>query len=207
GGKDSLIDRLIQKSHGIKELDLYTSCEAVYGQAEYIRDGLDFRQYIRNCEKVLENAKLRHFGVMMTINSLCLFSITDFMDIVMQWKRKYQDKQIGMSLNLLRFPSFMSPLALPENLKRDRMLALKTWRDKHANDPHLGEWELASIDRLIDYLDVVKTPHSKTSDLESQWSDFKLFYEQYDKRRSKNLKTHFPELLLNWVDSIEIKSN
>ena len=56
GGKDSLIDKLIEKSKHIKHLDLYTSCEATGVQAEYIRDGLDFRQYIRNSEKVLEQA-------------------------------------------------------------------------------------------------------------------------------------------------------
>ena len=205
GSKESLIDRLIEKSHHIKHLDLYTSCEAIGEQAEYIRDGLDYRQYLRNSERVLEQANLKHFGIMMTITSLCLFTITDFMDIILQWKRKYPNKLISMSINLLRFPSFMSPLALPEHIKKDRMIALKTWRDAHANEPLLGEWELASLDRLIDYLDIVKTPHSKTSALEMQWSDFKLFFEQYDKRRSKNFRTTFPPILIEWVDTIEIK--
>ena len=205
GSKESLIDRLIEKSHHIKHLDLYTSCEAIGEQAEYIRYGLDYRQYLRNSERVLEQANLKHFGIMMTITSLCLFTITDFMDIILQWKRKYPNKLISMSINLLRFPSFMSPLALPEHIKKDRMIALKTWRDAHANEPLLGEWELASLDRLIDYLDIVKTPHSKTSALEMQWSDFKLFFEQYDKRRSKNFRTTFPPILIEWVDTIEIK--
>lgn len=205
GGKDSLIDKLIEKSKHIKHLDLYTSCEATGVQAEYIRDGLDFRQYIRNSEKVLEQANLQHFGIMMTITSICLFSITDFMDIILQWKKKYPKTLISMSVNLLRFPSFMSPLALPEHIKKDRMLTLKAWRDKNATNPLLGAWEIASLDRLIDYLDIVKTPHSNTSALELQWSDFKLFFEQYDKRRSKNFRETFPPILVNWVDTIEIK--
>ena len=85
------------------------------------------------------------------------------------------------------------------------MLALKAWRDSHAHNPLLGEWELASIDRLIDYLDIVKTPHSNTSTLEMQWSDFKLFFKQYDNRRGKNLRACFPQQLIDWVDTIEIK--
>jgi organic radical activating enzyme len=207
GSKDSLIDRLIEKSKNIAHLDLYTSCEAFGPQAEYIRDGMDFRQFVRNCEKVLNEANVVQFGIMMTITSLCLFSITDFMDVVLQWKKKYPKTLISMSVNLLRFPSFMSPLALPEHIKHDRLIALKKWRDEHSKNVHLGEWELASLDRLIDYLDIVKTPHSATSDLAGQWSDFKLFFEQYDKRRSKKFRDTFPPLLVNWVDSIEIKND
>ena len=206
GSKESLIDKFIEKSQRIKNLDLYTSCEAIGSQAEYIRDGLDFRQYLRNSEKVLEQANVRNFGIMMTINSLCLFSITDFMDIVLQWKRKYKNKQISISVNLLRFPSFMSPLALPEHIKKDRMLALQAWKNAHEGDPDLTEWEMASLDRLIDYLDIVKTPHSKTSALEMQWSDFKLFFEQYDKRRNKDIRNVFPPILIEWLDSIEIRT-
>jgi organic radical activating enzyme len=206
GGKDSLIEKLIEKSQHIKNLNLYTSCEAIGEQAEYIRDGLDFRQFLRNTEKVLERANVQNFGIMMTINSLCLFSITDFMDIVLQWKRKYKNKKITMSVNILRFPSFMSPLALPEHIKQDRMVALKAWKEANANDPELSDWEMASLDRLIDYLDIVKTPHSSTSALEIQWSDFKLFFKQYDSRRNKNFKNVFPPILVDWMDIIEIKN-
>ena len=202
GSKESLIDKFIEKSQGIKHLKLYTSCEATGLQAEYIRDGLDFRQFIRNSEKVLRYANLQDFGMMMTITSLSLFSITDFMDIIIKWKKEFPRTSITISVNLLRFPSFMSPLALPEHIKKDRMNAIKTWRD--LNGHFLNEWELASVDRLIDYLDIVKTPHSSTSTLEMQWHDFKNFFEQYDKRRSKNFRETFHPILVAWYDSIKL---
>lgn len=201
--KEVLIDALIEKSKSVKSLALYTSCEAYGEQAEYIRDGLNFRQYLRNCEKVLELGNLEEFSVMMTVNALCLFSMTDFMDIVLKWKEKY-NTNITISLNILRFPSFMSVASLPDHIKLDRMNAIKKWRDQNVDHPQLSGWELASIDRLIDYLDVVKTPHSSTSKQEIDWSDFRVFFQQYDKRRNKNLKKVFPKLLTDWVDCIRI---
>jgi len=42
GGKQELIDRLINAREYLTSLDVYTSCEAVGQPAEYIRDGLDF---------------------------------------------------------------------------------------------------------------------------------------------------------------------
>ena len=40
GAKDDLIDRLIEASHNIPYVELYTSCEATGAAAEYIRDGM-----------------------------------------------------------------------------------------------------------------------------------------------------------------------
>ena len=45
---------------------------------------------------------------MMTINSLCLFSITEFLDQIYELKQRTQTKKPTVSLNLLRFPSFLN---------------------------------------------------------------------------------------------------
>jgi hypothetical protein len=55
--------------------------------------------------------------------------------------------------------------------------------------------------RLIDYLDVVKTPHSDAFDMPKLLNDFKQFYAQYDVRRNKNFSTAFPELK-DWYQSL-----
>ncbi len=57
------------------------------------------------------------------------------------------------------------------------------------------------LQRLIDYLDVVKTPHSEAFDLPKLQNDFQQFYTQYDQRRGKNFKNTFP-LLAEWYESL-----
>jgi hypothetical protein len=46
----------------------------------------------------------------------------------------------------------------------------------------------------VDYLDVVKTPHSEAFELETLRKDFHSFYQQYDARRGLNFDSAFPEL-------------
>lgn len=202
GAKPDLIEKLIKYSHYVDSFDLYTSCEAMGEQAEYIRDGLVWDDWIANVHNILENGNMRAFHIMMTINSLCLFSITDFMDLILEWKEHYGKKKITWSVNLLRFPSFMSPLALPNQVKNERREHLQKWLDKNKNNPYMHEMEYEGIVRLIDYLEIVYAPHRLVSDRESLWRDFKTFYKQYDERRNKNLSATFPSVITDWINAI-----
>ena len=112
--KDSLIDRLIERSQGVNDFHLYTSCEnSLDCRTNYIRDGLDYDTWKKNMYKVMNNANLKGLNIMMTINSLCLFSITEFLDDVYEMKLHTGTKAPVVSVNLLRFPSFQSPKYFP----------------------------------------------------------------------------------------------
>lgn len=204
--KDDLINKLVNftKEADLKEFDLYTSCEAVGEHAEYIRDGLDYKLWKDNLVYFIENANYRAVTIMMTINSLSLFSITDFLDEMVELKRKYPHK-VHVDLNILRWPSFMSPLAFPNHIKDYCRKKLKNWYDTNKDIKELHDGEFAQIKRLIDYLEVVETPH-KRADVEKSklHHDFKSFYQQYDARRDRNLKETFPTILSDWLDTIEI---
>ena len=67
----------------------------------------------------------------------------------------------------------------------------------------LHEYERNHIQRLIDYLDVVKTPHDGAAQQEILQRDFKRFYTQYDQRRNKNFVDTFPNLK-EWYESIPV---
>ena len=64
-------------------------------------------------------------------------------------------------------------------------------------------WEQDQLSRLIEYLDVVKTPHRNTADRELLEHDFKVFYEQYDARRGKDFRKTFPNLV-EFYDNINV---
>ena len=61
--------------------------------------------------------------------------------------------------------------------------------------------ELNQLQRLIDYLDVVKTPHSEAFELDKLRRDFKQFFIQYDQRRGKDFAAAFPNLA-EWYNSL-----
>ena len=199
--KKDIIDKLIDKTKNIKDFHLYTSCEAVGAQAEYIRDGLDYNLWKSNLIRIGKEGNLKGLHIMMTINSLCLFSITDFLSEVYEIKEQFGVKAPYVSLNLLRFPSFQSPLALPDHIKDHCRRNLEDWYTVNKNKPLWTEFEKASIERLIDYLITVDAPHRRTSNRITLWRDFKTFYNEYDKRRNKSLGV-FPKILTDWVNQL-----
>ncbi len=134
--------------------------------------------------------------IMMTINALCLFSITDFMDDMIKLKERFNGYPY-LSLNILRFPGFQSSLSLPSDVRKERRDHLEKWYIDNKDKLHL--FEQTDIERLVDYLTEVARPHEKsTEDDNKLWNDFKNFYSQYDIRRNKNINV-FPTSLTKYL--------
>ena len=207
-----LMDKLILGSHHIPEFEVYTSNEAVGEHSEYIRDGMVYDEWLKNIDRLIVEGNLKKLHMMMTINSLCLASITEFMDAMLVIKRKHGINYPIMTLNILRFPSFQSVAALPISIKKFYKEKIEKWlssvTDKNEKDffgrPLLSHMEISHIQRLIDYLDVIKTPHMQTSSEDKLHNHFKNFYHQYDIRRGKDFRTTFPEIFVDWYDSIDV---
>ena len=199
-GQEVDVDRLLTAVDGL-EFDLYTSNESLSYQAEYIRDGLNWTAWTKNVTLLIESKKLRGLHVMCTINALCLDSLPDFLDLLVDLKKRYGRDYPNFTLNILRFPSFQSPLILPDSIKmqyRDRLI---NFLIKHKGHNYLHEHEINHVQRLIDYLNVVKKPHSEAFDMPKLTNDFKQFYLQYDQRRNKNFTKTFPNLS-EWFNSL-----
>jgi pyruvate-formate lyase-activating enzyme len=194
------LERLLDATNGI-ELDLYTSNESIGRHAIYIRDGMDWDQWSSNVVYLLDSNKLRSLHVMCTINALCLISLAEFLQKIVDFKKKYGKDSINFSLNILRFPSFQSPLILPEDMRRqfadELCYSYETMRNTHI----CHEYEMNQLSRLIDYLRMVDSPHSGALSREILQRDFKNFYEQYDQRRNKDFRHTFPQLT-EWYNTL-----
>jgi organic radical activating enzyme len=199
-GTDVDIERLLSAVDGVV-VDLYTSNEAMGLQSEYIRDGICFDDWANNVERLLDSGQFRGLHVMCTINALCLSGLDSFLEMVHNWKLEYGKDAINFSLNILRFPSFQSPLVLPDEIRTQYKNTLQQWYDNNRSSEFLHEYELNQLQRLIDYLDVVKTPHTGAAEQVVLQQDFKNFYKQYDQRRNKDFCNTFPELAA-WYNSL-----
>jgi organic radical activating enzyme len=208
GAKQEFIDRLVTKSHAVDNLDIYTSCEAFGAQAEYIRDGMDYKQWKANIHHLATHGNVKSLHCMMTINSLCLFSITEFLDDVMEMKRSYHHNFPAITMNILRWPTFQSPLVLPLAIRQSIADKLEAWLRKtlaagelcsKTNRPLFQDHEKEHTERLINYLRNADEPHADPAPMERLVADFKNFYEQYDKRRGKDIYATFPPELGSWL--------
>jgi organic radical activating enzyme len=194
----------VEKTQDIPHLEIYTSNEAHGSQAEYIRDGLDYDLWMHNVQELLEHDHIRAVHVMCTINALCLDSLDTFLDQLVRLKQVYGRERVNFTLNILRFPSFQSPLILPEHLKLYYRNRLILWLDKHRQQDYMHEHEINHMNRLINYLDRVDTPHSEAFDMPKLLNDFKQFYTQYDQRREKDFCGTFKNLR-TWYDTIQVQ--
>ena len=158
-GTDVDVDRLLQAIAGV-EIDLYTSNESLGLQAEYIRDGLVWDDWANNVERLLDSGQFRGIHIMNTINALCLESLDQFLECMVNWKLEYGRDAINFTLNILRFPSFQSPLVLPDELRTQFRDRIGQFMVNHKGSSYLHEHEWNHLSRLVNYLDVVKTPHS-----------------------------------------------
>ena len=138
---------------------------------------------------------------MCTINALCLDTLPEFLDSMVDMKKQYGRDFPSFTLNILRFPSFQSPLVLPDNIRTQYKNKLIGWMMHHADSELLHEHERNHVQRLIDYLDIVKTPHSDAFDLPALRNDFKQFHTQYDQRRGKDFCATFPTLA-DWYNTL-----
>ena len=128
-------------------------------------------------------------------------SLDTFLDVLLNWKREWGKDFPTFTLNILRFPSFQSPLVLPDDLRTAYKLRLQDWFDANSDDEFLHQMERNQLQRLIDYLDVVKTPHAGAAEQSVLQQDFKQFYTQYDQRRGKNFTEAFPALA-DWYNTL-----
>jgi hypothetical protein len=201
-GAEVDLDRLLASIEG-QTVDIYTSQESISGQAEYIRDGLDYAAWIKNVGKLLESKDIRAVHCMATINALCLDSLDTLLDQLVVWKKIHGRERISFTLNILRFPSFQSPLVLPDHLKLYYRNRLIMWTLNHQEQEYMHEHELNHLGRLVEYLDLVDTPHSETFEMPKLHNDFKQFYTQYDQRRGKDFAKTFPNLA-KWYNDIQV---
>jgi hypothetical protein len=185
----------------LPHVELYTSMEAVGTQAEYIRDGLNYAQWLANVHTLLKSRAVKALHVMCTVNALCLDSLPELLNQIMDLKRLYGRDQVSFTLNILRFPSFQSALVLPEDIRKRYRVVLEEWLYKNRANPWLHEHEVNHTQRLIDYLDVVKTPHSDAFEQPKLLNDFREFYSQYDDRRDKNFGAAFTKLA-DWYSTL-----
>jgi organic radical activating enzyme len=203
-GMDSAkLQEFIDKVADIPHLEIYTSMESIDQQAEYIRDGLDYDQWMSNVRRLLEQDSIKAVHCMATINALCLENLDTLLDQILILRKQHGRSRVSFSLNILRFPSFQSPLVLPESIREKYGAKLKNWLNINGHIPTLHEYEINHVQRLIDYLDIVKTPHSDAFDMPNLQKDFRQFYRQYDQRRNKNFAETFPQLA-NWYNDIQI---
>ena len=198
--KDELIDRLIKTTSSLRNFHIYTSNESMFEQAEYIRDGLIWKNWESNVHKILQSNITQVTHSMCTINAVSVTGLVAYLNWCMEIKKQYGKERFCFTLNILRFPDFQSCLNLPQAIRDNTARDLKTWLDK-VDRTLINDMEISQTERLIEYLSDSTNQYNKSVDTTAMNQDFKNFYQQYDARRNKSFTSSFPALA-EWYNSL-----
>ena len=113
--QDELIDKLIVKINQIadkvKEVQIFSSGEAVGQQGEYVRYGLDWDRWKRNMNKIARSCPKVLLATMTTVNILSLPTFANFIEQILDMREEHNPavlfNKIQFMVNYLRFPKFL----------------------------------------------------------------------------------------------------
>ena len=200
--EDERMDTLIDAAKNFKSFDVYTSAECIGELQEFVRDGFDWDVWEKNILRMYHSENINSVHIMMTISSLSIWSVDEFLEKIVGWRKEFDDKEaFYMSVNILRFPSFQSVNIISQDVKN--MLADKIETAVNKNRDWMKEWEINHYERLVTYLRKVDVSYEDSDAMENKHNDFKNFVFQYAKRRQKPIEEYLPWEFIDWFKSIE----
>jgi len=176
----SLLDKFINKlkivEGYVRKIEIATSGEAHGLQAEYIRDGLQYSDWLANCRTVLTQLPKARLNLMCAYNVLSISSFTTFLKDVVELKKEY--KRVELSVSSVRSPTFLSPSVAPLEW-RYKLIESLDYLKKNFNNETIDRFKqvIALFDEQVD------------KDVKS----LRSFVEEYDIRRNKDFLKTFPE--------------
>ena len=216
-----IIEKLVEYSNKlkgkVKSFEIYTSCEATGEQAEYIRYGLNYEQFMKNVEYVLGNTpdEIR-VNFMVTTNLLSVTTFEAFLQKIWDLRVKFPSlpdsngrhlDRTPMMVSYLRWPNHLSITNLSNDLKVKyaakwkEFVTERTFEKKLHPIACIFHEEVDQVIRLCDFMLNVDP------DLEKNMKDFYLYHCEYDKRRNVNFVKTFPELESFFNDCKKVAGN
>jgi organic radical activating enzyme len=182
--------KTIVQSGAIKSFTLYTSCEAHGVQAEYIRHGLDYAQWYKNCDQFLAEVPTAKISLMSTYNAMSATSFMLFLKDIVALKRKHNNR-VSIDTVYMANPQCLGIDILTNDFLRliyTQMRYIQVLEQQKL----FTDWESHKITRLHEYL--VSRLENPKQDLAMFRRDFAVFVDEHDRRRGTNFLKTFPQM-------------
>ena len=176
----------LEDTGSVKRFDLFTSAESYGEQAEYSRDGMDWKLFEENINYFLENNN-SNIIIMSAFNILSLPTLNSYLRFVNSYKRKFGSKRITVDFAYVRHPEFLDIKIATPNLI-DKYLKPCIIYIKEMS--RFSQFEYLKFNRIYeDCLSLL----DKDTDVSLDRLRFYQFIKEYDSRRGKNFIQTFPE--------------
>ena len=179
----------------------YVSLDSMYGQAEYIRAGMNFGQVWQRVHQYL--GKIENYNSLtfiITMNNLSIHKLRQYLEAILSLRQAYSRtyQRVWFDTPVLRTPDWQSLQILPEHYA-DKLDEIVDWMKLNLEtpaDPYHGfkDYEVERLERDIAWM------RNGTTDLERKKADFYKFFVEYDRRHKYNFLKTFPELEAFWEE-------
>ena len=203
--QDQFIDRLVAVGNDlivnnkVKRFEIYTSIESFDEQAEYIRYGMDFKQFIDNLNKVVTDIPMIAWKskvvIMVTYNILSIPKFRKLLQWLLDYRKEHAPndwKNIWIDVSYLRYPDWQSINLVDNNLLSimEQDLAFMKEQDQAIVGYHgFQDTEIEKFSRAIEY-----ARSNIDNDHTINRNRFYHFFNEYDRRKNINFLKTFPEL-------------
>jgi hypothetical protein len=177
----------IQASGNIKSLGIYTSMDTSGQAAEYIRNGLVNETYYKHLDMILEQVPNIEVSFMITFGPLSLFNFTEFLDTVIDYKKRFPNNKIGIGIAILNYPSHFDLKILPTSFKH--------WFDKITK--YFEDNKIYFPQHERDFWRTLTTHWETNVDDNGHLADridFYKFFSEHDRRRKTDILSAVPEI-------------
>lgn len=193
-----LVSRINSLQGKIKNFTLYTSVDTSEKQVEYIRQGLNYADFINNIEYILNhtsgNISLEY---MITVNVLSLAGLKNLLEVIQAQRQKYTGRKIiNLDTHFLQHPKCLAINILTEDFAVYFNRVLEYMNSLPGKDgcPGFTPQEISRMERLKYLMLEAKQDFS----LKKERKNFYLMIKEHDKRRGINFLKVFPEYYDFW---------
>jgi len=216
GVNDELIDKLIVKlekiisEERVKEVIIFTSCDAYGKQAEYVRYGLEFDRLFSNIDKILTVLPKVTVVIMSTFNIFSIFSYESLIKKVYDLKLKhfnterYWNSALILDTSYLRYPDFLGFRILKDYLDVEYFNRCEKFMKFYSTYRSLNFYEQQSIEdvgfstkeieKITRIKEIFITDSNSDISFEKEKKDFVKFIDEYKIRRGMDCEEYYPEL-------------
>jgi organic radical activating enzyme len=192
--------KFITKNELVASIHIYTSAEAHGAQSDFIRFGMDYNKWLFNIRRIMKEVPEVNVTIMSTFNLLSVFSYKQFLQNVLDIKKKFpwnisnQQPRLVLNIPYLNYPKHQTMFLIDPLHKNKIFECVDFMKSNLVNhlDRNKGGFELTEVE-LMERIYNLSKDYQLTEEDNLHRKNFVLFVDEHDKRRGTNFLETFPE--------------
>lgn len=187
----------ITETKKVKKFGLYTSVDTHGKNAEFIRFGLKYNDFMKNVETFLLEVPLADVNFMCTYNAFSVINFNHFLEDVTILKTRFRNQEnfnrVHLDIPYLRNPVFLSCYVLTDDflpfLKRDlKYLEEHSIKDDKTYSTY-SDTEVAKFSRILHWMESIPESVHRTNTRRALYH----FLKEYEERKNIKFLDYCPE--------------